>query len=388
MSDFLSRLVQRTRGEAATVRPVGPAVTAPDLGAAAWDEQVIVREAPLAVSLRAPIALPAPPVIQRATAGPPVLARAAAESVPAAMGIPGEVARADESAVERNEPVSAAPQGPASPPPVPATPGPPLAAAAIVRTSSSHQERGQQPQLAEAGTEGPAGRIAITAPAPEPGDPFSLVDVRELHVPATPPPAGSLQLLAAPAARSPAALAPARAADARTIDVAVDAPTPSPAHTAVTLARPAPSPPVTALRDALSAAPARTATAHAEAARLHQAAADATAARARPAAADAGAAPAHPAVTDGVSVRLLPPLARAEPRRNVAPLSPGRTPLRDDVAPVHEYSTTVEVSIGRIEVRLPPQPRPAAAAEPLPAPRHAAVSLADYLRGRDAGKTR
>jgi hypothetical protein len=52
---------------------------------------------------------------------------------------------------------------------------------------------------------------------------------------------------------------------------------------------------------------------------------------------------------------------------------------------VHETSTTVEVSIGRIEVRLPPRTR--SAAEPAPAaPRRPAVGLDEYLRARDGGK--
>ena len=41
MSGYLSRLVQHTRGESAIVRPVMPAVTAPDPGAAAWDAQTL-----------------------------------------------------------------------------------------------------------------------------------------------------------------------------------------------------------------------------------------------------------------------------------------------------------------------------------------------------------
>src|SRR5262245_1534103 len=72
MSHFLSRLVQRTRGDLATLRPVMHAVTGPDPDGVAWDERMIERDAP-------PLAAPG---AGAAEGGHPVPDRRAGGAVP------------------------------------------------------------------------------------------------------------------------------------------------------------------------------------------------------------------------------------------------------------------------------------------------------------------
>lgn len=84
-----------------------------------------------------------------------------------------------------------------------------------------------------------------------------------------------------------------------------------------------------------------------------------------------------------------PARAAAATAEGVAPLWPAR-PLRAEVQPLHRAAaeatapTVVQVTIDRIDLRLPPER--AAAAAPRRARPAPAVALADYLRDRDGGR--
>lgn len=338
MSDFLSRLVQRTRGEAATVRPVSVAVTAPDIGAAAWDERVIEHEAPLALSSRAP----SPPLLQRARAAAPQ--SAVLTAAPARRGaLDGEFGRMREV-----EPSPAMVPAAAAPPSSPAAAE--FARALDVVPVSSEPRR----QSASEETEHPA--LQPAAPPPAVGVAVSLVELRELHVPALSSPSALASPLPTPT-RTPMAA----------FHVFDD--------TAGLLAAPSSLPPNAGTRP-VPAAPGAQPTPEVR---------TETVSRRRMLEAEAQSAQR----TDGVgaaTANAMLTLERAAPRRDLERLSRAEISARSDSAAVHEHSTTVEVSIGRIEVRVPPARGPVAT--PAAAPRRTAMSLSEYLQSREAGKTR
>jgi hypothetical protein len=361
MSDFLSRLVQRTRGEVATVRPVGHAVTAPDPGAGAWDEQVIVREPPLVRSSRAAAA--PTPVIQRVAVAPPILARKATIAAPQASSAAEAAARAADrtGGVEDRHWTSAASPATAAPHRLGERAVEEDEAVAAPPSPSSRDDHGERSRRDEdahgeiaapaARSVAPADRLASPAPRARMVEPeehllsvSALVAAREDRDPDEP--------LSATVARAPAA---GRAPAPRGA-----APSPSSRATAEIAA---PIPPASRA-EASAAAVAMDGSEPAPSARSAGALALARAALAQPT------------------------LARAGAWRADAPTPTRRAVIADDASAVHEHNTTVEVSIGRIEVRLPQPPRPRQAGEPATAPRRAAVSLAEYLRDRDAGKPR
>lgn len=319
MSDFLSRLVQRTRGEAATLRPVSHAVTAPDPGRAAWDEQSAAGEAP-------PLARPphgARPSFEleegrslAELAASPRVQRRSACSTPAKWTAPGQPEH---------------------------TPAP-------------------EPSLAP----------------PAASDPRASLRAPELLEPAQPQPTrvrASELTVTAPTARRKDARSAVASAPHGVLDEAV----------ALSLAPPHPTAARALERRLRLAEPAR-----AE----------------RPAAIEAGPPVRGPLAEDVASPSaaedtLVLPAARAAqagPKltralaARVTPVQAAEPPLRarreDADASLHEHSTTVEVSIGRIEVRLPQRPRATVDEAPSFAPRCATVGLDAYLSHREADKRR
>lgn len=307
MSHFLSRLVQRTHGGASIVRPMAHAVTAPDPAAAAWDEQVMDREAPRFA--RAPSLRPGWSAIDRlfVSASHPPSARletapslraaaiASREARAAVASLAGAGAGAGAAAAEAE--AEGAPE--TAPPPPAEAPGEPMPANAEEST----------PMLAplDAPRARPRALAAGFASAAAFDDP-----VIGARVPARP--------------REPMADALPRAAD--------------PAGSSPPMPAPAPVPGEPLLGEPLLGDP-----------------------------------PSDAPPLAG-STALAPPLARATA---LAPRGHASAEL------IHETTTTVEVSIGRIEIRLPARPR--APAEPSSSESsRPAVGLAEYLRARDGGK--
>ncbi|RYZ03502.1 MAG: hypothetical protein EOO73_27590 [Myxococcales bacterium] len=316
MSDFLSRLVQRTRGEAATLRPVSHAVTAPDPGRAAWDEQSTAREAPPLArppqGARPSFELEEGPSLAELAASPQVQRRSAF-STPGKWTAPGQPEQ------------TPAPEPSLAPP-----------AASDPRASLRAPELLEPAQLQA--TRVRASELTDSAPTARRED-----------------------------ARSAVASAPHGVLDERV---------------ALSLAPPHP--------------------AEARALERRRSLAEPTRAE-RPAATEAGPPVRGPLAEDLASPSptedtLVPPAARvaqAGPkltRARVTPVQatePPRRARREDAeASLHEQSTTVEVSIGRIEVRLPQRPRASVDEAPSFAPRRATVGLDAYLSHREADKRR
>lgn len=153
--------------------------------------------------------------------------------------------------------------------------------------------------------------------------------------------------------------------------------------------------PVPAAGEALAAVPAGEASAPSLATSTHALSASALPARpvtpAGPARTSPMHAPERPQGDDrpgAAAARAAPPALAASALRT-GPASSLPPPLRADVqalqrAPDAAAPTVVQVTIDRIDVRLPPERAPAAApSRPRPAP---TVALADYLRERDGGR--
>jgi hypothetical protein len=485
MSDFLSRLVQHTRGETATVRPVFHAATAPDPGAMAWDEQVTAREAPPLA--RSPRARHVPLLAAMAPAAvvPPAPAESSLRPTEAVAAMPlpsdeperwrtpespNESALPEVFAALRNEPGRtphgahfAVSQAIAAMPLAevnsrrPSSPPPPSAAA---RVDAVEQAVPPVPACLATSSLPPARR-------PEPRRPADCApDVQDIAAaPSNPQPSSSAPL-AQPAAKengiaSAVAQASARRASVppftrarlakpqRTADPAPDtqaiaaAPSSPESSLCPLLAQPAarengidpavpqaPARPVSApsFTRARLAKPQRTADpapdTQAIAAAPSNPESSSSAPLAQPAARDNGI---DPAIAQASARRAsaptsLPPARPPELWRSAEPLPSAqpialaimadkalpsvnalaparqtsnsetlalaapRRPAREPEARLQEHSTTVEVSIGRIEVRLPTRPR--SAADRAPPPRRATVGLAEYLSNREAGKTR
>lgn len=291
MSHFLTRIVQRTFGEVATVRPVAPPVTAPDAAAPAWDERVTAREAPLLVSAhhslhRGRVDHPTPLAPEASFAAPPSTQRG--EPTPRDPAAAGEI------------PSITWDESPESPPPRTAS------------RSLSHASA-EPAALAPRGALTPQATARGDTPA-RPQEPARLVTTARRGAP-------------------PAALA----GDASEVAASPDRPAPTVLREPSAEATP---PTAATLEPARSATTQRSVTAQAAVVRLASA----------------------PRVTDD-SPRARAPQEREAPR-------------------VVEETTTVEVSIGRIEVRLPASARghaPSSAA----AQRRPAVDLAEYLRARE-----
>lgn len=391
MSHFLSRLVQRTRGEVATVRPASHAVTAPDPGATAWDEQVMVRETP-------PLAQSA----HTARLDPP----------PSPAGVSSREATVRGDAVD----AWVAPPNPAAEPELVAPDRRPTenAERAVIRESSTNAFDGERTTSARPGA------ALLVDPAGE-APPFREVMVASSRSPASdgeplvPPAITAPQLPAPPERPAPPAPIAGFVHGAPVLRRAVS--TTGPRGVAVE----ASVPPAAPTRPAGPAGDVVPQTAHAQvvarermSALPHPAGDAIDVARSSPAQgpiatvaplrersgetqrAGAGStviAPALPAPPGGRTVAQAGQLA--------APLLPARkggaaaeVSVRDGAArraqpsrepAVREAATTVEVSIGRIEIRLPQPPR-AAARDAVSSPRRAVVGLAEYLRARDTGK--
>jgi hypothetical protein len=326
MSDFLTRLVQRTRGEAAVVRPVSHAVTSPDPTGAAWDEQIAVREAPPLA--RAPHA--ALPPLQV-----PVAAVAVAPSVPAPLSRPDphrELERASEVQVASIAASDAAP---------------------AIADSASSQTAASPLALETLAASLPSAAPRVTVPQPT---------VASQTVARQTDPRQTVALPLTPAVRTPPAapaapLVPARESKTHSLAESIAARLPSVA------APPSPRPPSTPV----ALAPAQPAQALA----------------AEPAPTPARPAPLAAAAAFGVAA----PGQIARPVDDPAQL-PSRSARRAAETALREHSTRVEVSIGRIEVRLPARPRKAADETPSLAQRRAPVGLAEYLASRETGKSR
>lgn len=422
MSDFLSRLVQHSRGEAATVRPVSHAVTAPDPGGMAWDERVTEREAPPLA--RSPRALYVPWLVH---------AKATAPMAPPAP---------PESSLQPAEAIAAAPlpsdeperwRTPESPSDDPASPE----MFAALRNEPDRTPQGAHFTAAMPPTEASSRRSSSTALASaaaravgtaEPAIPSVSASLASSSLPpawrtepqSSADPARDIQAIAAtPSNRLPPASPPLAPPAARANGVGEPAIPQARARLASTptFAPPRPSKPQRSAdrapdMQAIAAmpssprppsnaplAPRAPRESGIDPARDH--------ASARPASApgflppirppelwrSADSAPSAQAIALATvadkappSVSALAPAGRMPNSEALAPAAALRRPAREPEARLQEHSTTVEVSIGRIEVRLPPRPR--SAADRAPPPRRAAVGLAEYLSNREAGKTR
>lgn len=366
MSHFLARLVQRTRSEVSTVRPALPAVTAPDPTATAWDEQVMVREAdPLAATPQVPRVDPrglsSAGLPRAGSRGEQVMTGdGLPRAVPARAPTPGAPAPDWLLAQPRDEPdalrdafVVAAPDAGALP--QAALPGAPAAPRATQAVESA------APAVLP-------GTLAV------PGTPESLPE---------PPAAWS----AAPAAVRGAAATPQTTPSLATAEPTRGAPASRvPPSTAARAGATEATPPRDPIAPRTSTAIAREAVASTIPAL--EAHARITAPEARPAAREATAFAPSPEPMLGRPPRQAGPLSL--PARFDAAPRPGARPgpalLGAPPGLVRETATTVEVSIGRIEVRLPPRP-PASAGTPPASPRRPVIGLAEYLRARDTGKT-
>jgi hypothetical protein len=343
MSHFLARLVQRTRGETSTVRPVLPAVTAPDPTAAAWDEQLVVREA-------APLVAPQ---IARSDPGGPSWPEATRAEPAAAREILGDE-------LPRSVPMHAS-----------------MPTASVLH-----------PALAESRAELDARRDAFRTSA-ELAAPSSLPQAASPGAPAWSPASPT----AWPGTPGTSRAAPASRAAPTTLQTTSIRTTADPARDAAATRVP---PSAASPAGAADVAPAPIATHIASA--IARMAGGETARAAmpvdlpgRPDARESNSIAATGAARLGGPPRRVgpaygpispPALADAAARRS-AP-RPGLASHGAPEAQFQEAATTVEVSIGRIEVRLPPRPPTSAGAAP--STRRPVIGLADYLRARDTGK--
>ncbi|WP_438001714.1 hypothetical protein WMF26_20455 [Sorangium sp. So ce185] len=357
MSGYLSRLVQHTRGERAVVRPFTPAITAPDPGAEAWDD----RTAHAAVAdpagratdeaTGAPSALPLHP----AARGPAPRAAAAAApgarsfEEPTALAAPVDaVGRASDGAERAEEAMPPGPRAPASGL---------LGSGALPPASAAPAAIEPAAPGGRATDEAPAGREPAAAPLAKPaprGDRLAAPPPAEGRA-APPPGEGRL----APQ-REP------RAAGQALADIAVEAPPPGATGEpgAGTWSSVAPI-------DAEALLDRRPAARRTRAGR-------AWSADGRPL-----ARPAPWAGERGPDGERATPGARTGDGE--APGAHGRPspPPGPPAAEASGAGPTVEVSIGRIEVRVAPAPR--AAPRSAAAPPRPVVDLGEYLRRREQG---
>ena len=314
MSHFLSRLVQRSFGEVATVRPAPLPVTAPDDGAQSWDERVFTSDTPRLVR-RAAVHVSSTPHVSPSLTPPSFFAPALgtppdappsavlADDVPPALdalATPAPTALTQAPVVRATTHEAVASIAARAIPPAPGAPGPdaaPTTAAAVDPSLRGNVK------AAPGGASALPGVALAASPAPDRDD--GEVPLRR------------------------AALTPRAHVHVAVVEHD-GAPAPAPVAAAPVVA------PETALRASSNVPP--------------------------------GATPSVAA-----SVRLAP----APPSTRGGPGAPQRA------APhVVEDRTTVEVSIGRIEVRLPARSTTPTAAGAAPS-RRPAVGLADYLRARD-----
>lgn len=342
MSHFLSRLVQHTLGEAATVRPAVPVVTAPDTTMAVWDERVIARDAPplaaAAPSARTPLAAhAAPPSYDSPRAVAPFAAPLERQTAP--------------DVVARRTRDDASPMAPTAAATAPtATPGEGAPAPAL---AASREVAAAPPVVSTVTARALLVTGAVAAPHPLPARDRGEGD-RSPH-PAKA--SGELRTTVAgapPTGRPTSAGGRPAQAEGRPRDDGEG--------------RDDDSAPVTAA--ARDVPPIDGPLARPEAPRVNPAR-EIVVTREGPRASSRGSDPDR--------------LVTSRRPADVAAVPHG---AHDRESPhLVQESTTVEVSIGRIEVRLPPAPRAQPAAAPA-AQRRPAVGLGEYLRARDARRPR